>query len=115
MSDFLLHVAEGRVETQFHEYKQPVRCAGGETSRGWHEYHVMVPTTELGGEILTRKPERPLREYVRDCWRRGVNPRVYLPFLPYGYEAEVGIDEFGHDLHAKVATGEPQQEGEKAA
>jgi len=101
LQDFLLHVPEGRVDSQFHKFDQPVRCAGGSPSLGWHEYHVMVPTTEIGAEILKRKPERPLREYVRDCWGRGVNPRVYLPFLPHGYEEQVGIDHFGHDLHAK--------------
>jgi hypothetical protein len=51
-------------------------------------------------EIVKRSPPPPLREQVRLCWKRGVNPRVYNPFLPHGYEEQVGIDYFGRDLRA---------------
>jgi hypothetical protein len=46
---------------------------------------------QLDFEILKLRPEPPLKEQVRLCWARGVNPRVYNPFLPYGYEKENGI------------------------
>jgi hypothetical protein len=101
LMDFLCHGPEGRVEEQFHPFDQPVRCASGETSKGWHEYHVMIPATELGGHILTRKPGLPLREYVKHCWKKSVNPRVYLPFLPAGYEEQAGLDHFGNDLRER--------------
>lgn len=48
--------------------------------------------------IVDRRPGLPLREVIRRHWARGVNPRVYYPLLPHGYEEEVGIDCFGHDL-----------------
>jgi hypothetical protein len=49
-------------------------------------------------EIVKRSPPPPLREQVRLSWARGVNPRVFNPFLPHGYEEQVGIDHFGRDL-----------------
>ena len=63
-------------------------------------YGVLIDTTPLGYEILKRKPELPLREYVRRCWKRGVNPRVMMPFLPHGYEEQVGLDYFGGEIRA---------------
>jgi len=48
-------------------------------------------------EVIRRKSSLPLREWVKSCWKRGVNPRVYQPFLPTGYEESVGLDYFGND------------------
>jgi hypothetical protein len=59
---------------------------------------------EIDVEIVKRSPPPPLREQVRLAWKRGVNPRVYNPFLPHGYEAQVGIDYFGRDLRATAPT-----------
>lgn len=53
---------------------------------------------QLDVEIVRRLPAITLREQVRLCWKRGVNPRVYNPFLPPGYEEKVGLDCFGNDL-----------------
>ena len=53
-------------------------------------------------EILRRCPPPPLREQVRRSWARGVNPRVFNPFLPHGYEEQVGIDYFGRDLRVDL-------------
>lgn len=49
---------------------------------------------------------RPLsvRDVVKGCWSRGENPRVYMPFLPYGYEASVGLDYQGRDVDAAKAS-----------
>lgn len=51
--------------------------------------------SELAVEILKRKPHLPAKEWVRRCWARGVNPRVYNPYLPVGFEERVGLDYFG--------------------
>lgn len=59
-------------------------------------------TTELGARLLHYKPGPSLREQVRLCWERHVNPRVYHPFLPAGYEEAEGIDCFGHDLRVRA-------------
>ena len=56
----------------------------------------------VDAEILRRCPPPPLREQVRRSWARGVNPRVFNPFLPHGYEEQVGIDYFGRDLQAHL-------------
>lgn len=49
-------------------------------------------------KIIDYRPELPLREQVRMSWKLGINPRVLDPFLPHGYEAEVGIGWHGEDL-----------------
>jgi len=51
--------------------------------------------------LIGLKPHWPLREAVRQCWSRGVNPRVYNPGLPHGYEESEGLDFFGRDLRAE--------------
>lgn len=59
----------------------------------------------IDAEILRRCPPPPLREQVRLCWKRGVNPRVFNPFLPHGYEEKAGLDFFGRDLRAASSSG----------
>jgi hypothetical protein len=59
--------------------------------------------TQLDIEIAQRKPAPPLREQVRLCWKLGVNPRVYNPWLPHGFEAREGLDFYGNDLREKSA------------
>ena len=58
------------------------------------DYDVYVALDSLGVEILKRK-SMSLREWVRRCWAKGVNPRVYNPFLPHGFEEKAGLDYFG--------------------
>lgn len=78
-----------------------IKARGGHTCTGnVMKYTVWVKTTPLGLEILDYKPDLPLREWVRLCWKRGVNPRVYSPFLPTGYEESGGLDYFGGERKA---------------
>jgi hypothetical protein len=60
-------------------------------------YIVEVAVTEpLDIEILKyRNDPQTLREWVKDSWRKGINPRVLMPFLPYGYEEEMNLNYFG--------------------
>ena len=48
--------------------------------------------------LIGMKPRWQLREMVRQCWLRGVNPRVYNPAVPQGFETAQGIDFSGRDL-----------------
>lgn len=61
-------------------------------------FEVWANTDATGWAMLSRRESVPLRESVRLCWKRGVNPRVYWPFLPHGYEEREGLDYFGNDL-----------------
>lgn len=54
--------------------------------------------SDLDVEILKRRPPPTLREQVRLSWERGVNPRVYNPYLPHGYEEANGLDFFGGEV-----------------
>lgn len=58
---------------------------------------------DLDLAILKFRPSFTQREFVRRCWAQAMNPRVYNPFLPHGYEAAQGIDYQGRDLR-KVPT-----------
>lgn len=79
---------------------------GGWRSRGEYDstrlkFEVWVRTDPLSLRIIENKPGVPLRDWIRTCWSRGVNPRVYAPMLPAGWEEEHGLDYFGNDLWAK--------------
>jgi hypothetical protein len=54
-----------------------------------------VEDTEVDLAILNAHP-MPLDEFVRLCWKHTVQPRVYLPFLPYDFEAKHGLDYQGN-------------------
>lgn len=61
-------------------------------------FEVHAWTDELGVELLRDKPEVPMRDWIKACWARGVNPRVYCPFLPHGLEEKLGVDYQGRDV-----------------
>lgn len=66
----------------------------------WHyvhtnDYRIEVRAEEVDIEIAKRRPGPTLKEWIRLCWKRGVNPRVYNPWLPYGIEKKLGLDYFG--------------------
>jgi hypothetical protein len=68
-------------------------------SKGSHTvFKIYVQADKLNREILRYKPSLSIKDVVRMCWKKGVNPRVYYPFLPHGYEEKVGIDYFGNDI-----------------
>lgn len=63
-----------------------------------YEVIVMV-AEELDIQILRYAPAKlTLKEWVRRCWAKGVNPRVYNPWLPHGFEEKAGLDYFGGEL-----------------
>jgi hypothetical protein len=57
-------------------------------------FKVVVQLEELDTLVLKFKPEATLKEFVSGCWKRGLNPRVYYPLLPHGFEEEMGISHF---------------------
>lgn len=95
------HGLKAEVRDVFVEYDRPIHSPYNGTIRGYHNYEVWVNTDRLGWEIVTRKGGVPLRDWLMLCWRRGVNPRVYNPFLPHGIEEKLEIDHFGNDLREK--------------
>lgn len=57
---------------------------------------VLVDIDPADLPLLKRaKVEVSLVDEVAACWRRGVNPRVYNPFLPHGFEERHGIGRDG--------------------
>lgn len=67
--------------------------------------NVLVNLDEVHCEVLQRKPGPSLAEIVRTCWARGVNPRVYYPFLPHDFEERNGFDYFGKQLSREQQHG----------
>jgi len=70
------------------------RCSGS-YGMSFQDYGVFVNTDSVGWELVQRKPSQTIKEWLKSCWKRGVNPRVYNPFLPYGLEEKMGLDYFG--------------------
>ena len=58
-------------------------------------YIVLADCDPIGWQIAQRRTPPPLREVVRMAWKRGINPRGNMPFLPHGYEESVGLNFFG--------------------
>jgi len=64
------------------------------------EVHVWV-AEPVDMHILRMRPEESIRVIVQRMLKSGANRRVQFPFLPYGYKASVGLDNFGNDLRAQ--------------
>ena len=78
--------------------------SGERYDHGIRNFHftVLANTDEAGVDLAKRKPI-DLVERVRLFWKRGVNPRVDMPFLPYGFEESNGLDYFGGYVNAATA------------
>ena len=83
------------------DYYTTYRKGEGATSCWACVVDVADPVVDL--EILKRSPAPSLVEQVRLCWARGVNPRVYNPFLPHGFEEKHGISYAGKFLSVSHA------------
>lgn len=84
-------------ESERIDYGATPNCFRGESHSTTFVVCVRVDE-EVDLEVLKHRPAPTLREQVRGCWASGVNPRVYLPFLPHGYEERVGIDYQGREV-----------------
>jgi hypothetical protein len=67
------------------------------------QYDVYARTTELGREILDRKPEPPFRDVAKRLLQQSRNLRVYYPFLPHGWEEANGLDFWGNEIAPRAA------------
>jgi len=99
------HLADKAVH---HGLKAEVRVIRTGKGDRWgyqtQDYGVFANTTEAGWRMLKEhKPEVPLRDWIRACWGRGVNPRVYNPYLPHGIEEKLGLDRFGGETGPDTA------------
>jgi len=64
-------------------------------------YYVLAYTTELGADLCRRHPGGlSKRATIKALLQLGANPRVFFPFLSYGYEERLGLDAWGNDLAA---------------
>ena len=102
-SNYAEKSAESKADiARFHGFHAEVRPVGTEhrTNDGcrYQNYGVFVNTTEIGWEMLIRRPGPTLKDWLKMCWKRGVNPRVFNPCLPHGLEEKFGIDYFGNDV-----------------
>jgi len=63
---------------------------------------VVVKCQDPALDVPIAKACKPMavRDVVKWCWGHQVNPRVYFPFLPPGYEEKVGLDYFGGEKKA---------------
>ena len=52
--------------------------------------------------LIGLMPKWDLREMVRRCWAKGVNPRAYNKQIPIGFEEVQGLDFEGRDLREKA-------------
>ena len=87
--------AESRAEdARMYGLKAEVKFEG-------HCYDLYVNTDEVGWDLVQRKPGISLKAWIKRCWARGCNPRVYNPFLPVGLEEKLGLDYFGGEIKAK--------------
>jgi hypothetical protein len=83
-------------------FNVPVEVRRVERERDrWHERHddfeiYAAVAEDLDIVILKHKSDgMTLREWVKRCWARGCQPRVFHPFLDPDFEAKNGLDYFG--------------------
>lgn len=107
-----LRAGLGLVARVVREAREPTLRGYGDSRDPFVSFHVEAEfATNLDIEIVMRRNERllPLREWVRGCWARGCQPRVFSPHLPHGYEEQNRLDFFGGETAPRAAAAEPQR------
>ena len=83
--------AAERMADDFRAHGVKVRVVWTPTSYGG-TFVLWAATDHESAAAVRHLPGLDLVEVVRLCWARGVNPRVYYPFLPHGFEEKHGLD-----------------------
>lgn len=66
-----------------------------ETSRARvYGYDIQVKLSDAHWHALKNLPVS-VRDFLAQCWKRGINPRVLNPYLPAGLEERLGVTYFG--------------------
>lgn len=65
---------------------RPVKVSYGTTYEVW---------VRAANTVFSLVHPQTTRDFVKFCWGRGANPRVYNPFIPYGFEEANKLDYFG--------------------
>jgi hypothetical protein len=81
------------IETTVRRFDHSVCWSGNRETATFHVWVFVESETDV--EIIKQCPAMTLRDQVKACWANHVNPRVFNPFLPVGYEESVGLDYFG--------------------
>jgi hypothetical protein len=94
--------SHGIEATVTHEIGEALVPAPGPFGHTYHPHESWVVAVRVASEvdvaILKEKPRPPIKEIIRGILKRGGNPRVLFPLLPWGAEAKLGLDYFGNDL-----------------
>ena len=61
-------------------------------------FEVWANVESIADHEIARRKKLSLRDWLKDCLRRGLDPRVFDPFLPHGIERRLGLDYFGNDV-----------------
>jgi len=80
-------------------------------------YEAWARCAELDVEIVQRSRRLDVAGYLRECWRRGLNPRVLLPGLPAGLEEKLGVSyrgEIGLGVEVPLVRGWMSPTGESS-
>lgn len=68
-------------------------------------FECRVTTTRIETEVLRYKVGcLTLRDCIKLCLQRCLNPRVYWPMLPWGLEEKLGLDMHGNDIPGYMAS-----------
>lgn len=116
-------IKAAEVAMVLHDDHTHVRMVEDESKRHWtqadhkggatwnsieiREYVVEALIDPVDVEIVRLKHPMDLREWVRLCWSKGIQPRVIFPGLPDDYEKDQGLDYQGNDLRAQAKGVQP--------
>ena len=89
-------------EVREHIEPPPFKEILGRRCVGIPYFQVWAKTPPIGYKQFQHRPCLPLRDFVQFMWRRSLNPRVYNPHIPHGFEEKAGLNFYGEDVAPKV-------------
>jgi hypothetical protein len=66
-------------------------------SNGLDSYDVLVMVEDSIDVEILKAQDFSIRDFLKACWSRALDPRVFNPYLPHGLEEKLGIDFQGRD------------------
>lgn len=80
-----------------------------QSSNCYTQYYTIVGVeSDTDLRVMKEAPKAPFKEVLRYLLKNGCNPRVFYPFLEYGFEASIGLDAFGNDIPYAAPQTKPE-------
>lgn len=78
-------------KARMYDVKAEVRHEPHPTVKNFYTFVLYLNVSPIGWQVLRRLPDVPLKQVLKTMKEKAINPRVYMPSLPWDIEEKLGL------------------------